>query len=77
MGKIKWLTKNNRTVLLSTHNPNHVFRFADRVLAICNQKIAALGTPAAVLTEELIGDLYGLEVKLKKDANGAVSCFPV
>jgi iron complex transport system ATP-binding protein len=57
--KIKELTKSGCSIILSTHNPNQASRFADRVLAIHDRKIAALGAPE-VVTEELINTLYGL-----------------
>ena len=56
---IRALSRTSRSVFLSSHNPDHVSQFADRVLALHNREIAALGTPAEVLDEALIEKLYG------------------
>jgi iron complex transport system ATP-binding protein len=77
MSKISSLRKKNYSILLSSHNPNNAFRFADRVLALHNKEIAALGYPGNVLTEDLIQTLYGINVNFTKDQNGNFSCNPV
>jgi iron complex transport system ATP-binding protein len=60
MNRIRELTRDDYTVILSTHNPNHARNFADRVLALNNGVIAADGTPGNVLSEELLCELYNL-----------------
>jgi len=64
-------------IFLSTHNPDHAFMFAGRVMALHNREIAAIGPPADVLTSELIRTLYGVNVNLKKDEQGIISCVPL
>ncbi|MDR0818608.1 MAG: ABC transporter ATP-binding protein [Oscillospiraceae bacterium] len=60
MTRIKELTADGYTVILSTHSPDLAKHFATRILAISNGKVAALGAPADVLDDELICSLYGL-----------------
>jgi len=74
---ISGLSKQGYSILLSTHNPEHAFLFARRVLAIHNHALAAMGPPAEVLTSELMHTLYGVKVRLQKDAQGRVFCAPV
>jgi iron complex transport system ATP-binding protein len=74
---IKDLSRQGYSILLSTHNPDHAFLFAGRVLAIHNREIAALGPPAAVLTPDLIYRLYGVRVRLRQDEAGILSSVPV
>jgi iron complex transport system ATP-binding protein len=74
---IRDLSKQGYSILLSTHNPDHAFLFAGRVLALHNHEIAAIGPPAAVLTAELIHTLYGVNVRLRKDEQGVLSSVPV
>lgn len=60
--KVKKLSQEGYTVLLSTHNPQHAMSFADRILALAEGTVAAIGTPAETLTPALMGKLYGIEV---------------
>lgn len=62
MTRIKELSKQGFTIVLSTHNPDHAKRFADRVLALENGGIAVDGAPGNVLTEDLICQLYHLKI---------------
>ena len=60
--KVKKLSQEGYTVLLSTHNPQHAMSFADRILALAGGTVAAIGTPAETLTPELMEKLYSIEV---------------
>lgn len=62
--RISALTEKSYTVLLSTHNPEHAFRFASHVLAMKNGAVVAYGEMEATLTAELIETLYGVKVCL-------------
>ena len=56
---IRALALEGRTVLVCTHEPNHVLWFCDRVLALGRDgRLWADGTPAEVMTEKLISELY-------------------
>ncbi|MCB8818556.1 ABC transporter ATP-binding protein [Desulfosporosinus shakirovi] len=63
--QIKSLAKEGYTIIQSTHNPDQTFLFSDRVMAMKDGKVLALGTPSDVLTPELIQQLYGIEVELQ------------
>ena len=62
--KVKELTKKGYLVILSSHNPEHAFLFADRVLALADGKIAGCGKPEEVLTKKLMQKLYKEEVDI-------------
>ncbi|MCL2736871.1 MAG: ABC transporter ATP-binding protein [Propionibacteriaceae bacterium] len=72
----KELAGREHTVILSTHNPDHVFWFADRVLALSGGRVVADGPPRSVLTPDLIETLYGVRVRLIETEEGRVSCQP-
>lgn len=56
---IRALAQEGRTVLVCTHEPNHVLWFCDRVLALGRDgKLLADGAPSEVMTETLISELY-------------------
>ena len=59
--QVKKLAAEGYGVLLSTHNPQHVLSFADRLLALKDGCVAAEGAPREVLTKELIQSLYGVD----------------
>jgi iron complex transport system ATP-binding protein len=72
----KQLSRQGYSVILSSHNPDHAFLFADRVLALHNKRIVASGAPAEALTGELITALYGTPVRISRDDNGSLHCSP-
>jgi iron complex transport system ATP-binding protein len=74
--QIKDLSRQGYSVILSTHNPDHAFLCADRVLALHNQSIAALGPPGEALTAGLVETLYGVRVLIRRDERGTLSCVP-
>jgi iron complex transport system ATP-binding protein len=49
-------------VILSTHNPDHVFMVADRVAFLHEGHLAAIGPPETVLTVERLKQLYDIDV---------------
>ena len=61
---IRALAKEGRTVLLSTHNPQHALWYADRVLALWQGRVFAWDRPEAVVTPALIETLYGKKAAL-------------
>ena len=75
--RIKELSREGITVIQSTHNPEHVFLFADRVIALIGGKVAADGAPSEAVSEELIEALYGVKVRLTHDADGTTRCNPI
>jgi iron complex transport system ATP-binding protein len=76
LSHIKRLSAQGYSIILSTHNPDHAFLFADQVLALHNTRIAAAGPPAEVLSAELISLLYSIQVRIRKDEQGMMSCVP-
>ncbi|MDR2951734.1 MAG: ABC transporter ATP-binding protein [Treponema sp.] len=74
---ISGLSRQGYSILISTHNPNHAFLFAQRVLALHNHELIAAGSPDEVLTPELIKTLYGVKVRLQKDEQGIFSSVPL
>ncbi|MDR0452664.1 MAG: ABC transporter ATP-binding protein [Treponema sp.] len=75
--QVKALSGQGYSIIMSTHNPEHAFLFAGRVLALHDSRIAAAGPPADILTPELIRALYGVEVRLHRDGAGRTSCMPL
>ncbi len=64
MEQVRALTDSGYTVIQSTHNPEQAFLFSHVVAAMKNGGILALGTPAQVVTEALMEDLYGADIRV-------------
>ncbi len=65
MKRVEDLSKQGYTVIFSTHEPGHAFRYADRVLALLGGSVLAEGPPEEVLTEETLSMLYGIPVAVR------------
>lgn len=70
--QVRKLADEGYAVLLSTHNPQHAVSFADQILALSAGQVAALGPPKVVMTEELMYQLYGVEVRFADTDAGCV-----
>lgn len=62
--QVKTLANSGFTVLLSTHNPEHAFRFASHALVLQDGRIRACGPVGETLTEELLGGIYRIPLKV-------------
>ena len=69
---VKELAAEGYTVLLSTHNPQHALRYADRVLALLDGRVSAFGPAKEVLTPALLESLYGTRAELYDTPGGPV-----
>jgi iron complex transport system ATP-binding protein len=58
------LARSGMAVVLSTHDPDHVFLCGDRVALLRGGRLAALGPPSEVITPEALEALYGVEVEV-------------
>lgn len=65
MERIEQLGKSGYTVIFSTHEPNHAFRYATRALAMQSGALLGDGKPDEVLREELLSALYGVTVAVR------------
>lgn len=68
MRTVKSLTRKGYLVLISTHNPEHGFFFADQVIVLKDGILFGRGAPEEVLTEELLETLYGIRINLHEVA---------
>lgn len=70
MDKVHELTKTGYTIILSTHNPEHAFVYGNRMLMLNKGRIIESGVPKEKLTQKLIKDVYGVNVRLHDIYNG-------
>lgn len=75
--EIRELADQGYLVLFSTHNPQHVFLYADDVLLISGQTAFAYGPPHEVLSESLLSHVYRIPIRLEESARtGDVTVLP-
>jgi len=64
MEYISLLAEKGYAILLSTHNPEHAFLWSTRTAVLIDGRIASIGAPKQILTEDTLEKLYGIPVKL-------------
>lgn len=80
MEKIRDLVDNGYTIILSTHNPEHALLFAEKAFVLQDGCVKAAGPSREVITEELMQELYDVEVRLLDTqfrGEDAKVCMPV
>lgn len=56
-----------KTIVMVLHDLNHACRYADYLIAVQNGQIAAQGNPEAVVTEQLVFDVFGIKALVIPD----------
>ena len=70
------LARDGYLIFLSTHNPQHVLHYADRVLLLDNGRLVGDGKPRDVLTETVLSEIYDVPVHLSTGKNGQLAVLP-
>ena len=59
------LRTKGKTIVLTTHDPNTASVLADAIVLLGKGRVAAAGPPADVITGELLGSVYGVDVDVR------------
>ena len=71
-------TERGRTVVTVLHDLNLAARYAERLVAMKDGVLVASGTPAEVLTEQLLAEVFDLEARIVPDpVTGTPMVVPV
>lgn len=65
---IKKLSSEGKTVLFSTHNPNHALALSCDVCIIHNNQVFGYGKASEVLSADVIKEIYGTDIRLYGNA---------
>jgi iron complex transport system ATP-binding protein len=60
-----------RTVVMAIHDLNLAMRVADDVVAVRDGRVLAAGDAGEIFTEDLLGRLYDVKVRITRDVDGA------
>ncbi|GAB2720438.1 ABC transporter ATP-binding protein [Paenibacillus thermoaerophilus] len=67
----------NRTIVMVVHDLNHASRYAQHMVAIKQGTVISQGTPAEVMTQEVLREVFGIEADLVPDPRtGVPLCLP-
>jgi iron complex transport system ATP-binding protein len=56
-----------KTIVMVLHDLNHACRYADRLVAVCDGRIFAEGTPDQIVTEALVREVFKVECRVIDD----------
>lgn len=77
METLKGLAEKGYLILQSTHNPEHVFYFAHRVMVMLEGRIKAFGSPGEIMTKALLEEIYHVPIEVCTDEkSGKNFCIP-
>lgn len=76
MERVVALAGSGIAVLFSSHNPDHAYLAARRVLLLAEGRALALGTPREILRPETLERLYGIRAEVVELTGGRHACLP-
>ncbi|MBS7525203.1 ABC transporter ATP-binding protein [Fusibacter paucivorans] len=62
--RVNALKQEGYTIVISSHNPQHALMFSDRVIALHNGRVLAMGEPKTIVDASLIETLYKEPVEM-------------
>ena len=81
LAQVKKLAREGMGVLMVTHNPDHAFYCADRIIAMEDGKILSMGDAGKVINEAVMKAVCHMPVKVRSVSLGegldATICIPV
>ena len=67
MGMMRQMQQNGKTVITVLHDLNQACRYCDYLIVMKKGAVMAQGTPDEVMTEELLKDVFDLDVIIYRD----------
>ncbi|WP_194949167.1 ABC transporter ATP-binding protein [Actinomyces trachealis] len=63
-----------RTILVVLHDVNIAARYAERIVALKDGKVAYSGTPAEIMRDEVLSDVFGTPLTVIEGPAGPLAC---
>lgn len=77
MQTVRSLVADGYAVVQTTHDPEQAFMYSDKILALHDGQVLAWGTPQAVMNNDLMSKLYGIDVEIHSLHSDAIRvCVP-
>ena len=74
---MKSLSREGRTILFTTHNPEEALSVAEYSLFLNNNTVIEKGKTGDILTPDKLSDLYGVKVEIQKTPKGKAVLWPL
>lgn len=65
------------TLLCSTHDLNFAAEYCQRILVMDEGRICAAGAPSQVINEQLLAQVYGIEIRVDRGLDGSIRVVPL
>jgi iron complex transport system ATP-binding protein len=69
MEHLRDMLSGNVTIVIASHDLNLLAKYCDKVIILSKGRIVAMGTPEEVITPEIVGNVYGVDVVVIKDGD--------
>ena len=73
--QLRQLASEGYTIIQSSHNPEQTYVFADRIICIKDGVVHREGKPDEVMDEQLIRDMYNIDVEMIESEDHKVRFF--
>lgn len=81
LAQVKRLAREGMGVLMVTHNPDHAFYCADRIVAMAEGRVLTTGRAERVIREPVMNHIYHMPVKVRRvpleGERATTVCIPV
>jgi iron complex transport system ATP-binding protein len=68
--------KHRITVIMVLHDINHAAKYSSQIAVLKRGKLFAVGAPAAVITQKMLEEVFGVTADIWLDRNGIPVCRP-
>ncbi|GAE32240.1 ABC transporter ATP-binding protein [Halalkalibacter hemicellulosilyticus] len=68
---------NNMTIVMVLHDLNQAIKYSDQLIIMKDGAIVTQGKPAEVMNEQIIKEIYGVEVVMKSDKDTGLYIVPI
>ncbi len=66
-----------KTIVCAMHDLNDAAAYADRIILLAGERVAAIDVPERVLRPELLEIAYGVKMEAVRTSTGSVRVFPI